>query len=333
MQDRRRWQRWRTAMDEALYGADGFYRRSGAPAAHFRTAAHTSPLWAGAIAELAGRVDAALGQPESFCLVDMGSGGGELLAALAGTVPPRWSLVGVDHAARPDGLPERVAWTAEAPAGITGLVIANEWLDVVPVDVVELADDGRLRLVEVTDDGEERLGDSPDATDVDWLRRWWPPADVGDRAEIGRTRDEAWRKLVERSLARGVAVAIDYAADPARDVAGTLTGYRDGRQVAPVPDGTCDITAHVLMESCAAAVGDVDILMTTQREALRDLGVDGRRPAYDGDPQAFVAALSQAGEAAELLDAHGLGGFVWLVLARDCPLPLRSGAGTRDTDA
>ena len=320
-------------MDDALYGADGFYRATGAPARHFRTAAHTSPLWAGAIAELAGRIDAALGEPESFCLVDMGSGGGELLAALAGDAPARWSLLGVDHAPRPNGLPERVAWAAAAPAGITGLVLANEWLDVVPVDVVELTEEDGLRLVEVADDGEERLGASPEPADVEWLERWWPLANTGDRAEVGRTRDDAWRSLVDHSLTRGVAVAVDYAADPVQDVAGTLTGYRDGRQIAPVPDGTCDITAHVLMGSCAAAVADVDMLMTTQRDALRDLGVDGRRPAYDGDPQAFVAALSRAGDAAELLDAHGLGGFVWLVLAKDCPVPLRSGAGAPPTDA
>src|SRR5437763_1035970 len=63
VQDPRRWRSWREAMDDALYGADGFYRRSGAPAAHFRTAAHASPLWADAVAELAGRVDEALGEP------------------------------------------------------------------------------------------------------------------------------------------------------------------------------------------------------------------------------------------------------------------------------
>jgi SAM-dependent MidA family methyltransferase len=311
-------------MHDALYGDSGFYRATGAPARHFRTAAHSSPLWAQAIGELARRVDADLGEPASFSVVDVGAGGGELLAALAAAAPDRWTLVGVDVAERPPHLPARVAWSPAPPRDVTGLVIAVEWLDVVPLDVAELTDGGP-RLVEVGDDGGERLAGPVSAEDADWLHQWWPLADVGDRAEIGRTRDEAWRALVTGSLSRGVAVAIDYAADPARDVAGTLTGYRDGRQMVPVPDGSCDITAHVLMESCAAAVPDATATqLVTQRDALRALGLSGERPAYDGDPQGYVAALSQASAAAELLDRHGLGGFAWLLHAHGCALPLRA---------
>jgi len=311
-------------MQDALYGDEGFYRSNGAPGRHFRTAAHASPLWAGALAELARRVDASLGEPSDFTVVDVGAGGGELLAALAGLAPERWQLVGVDVADRPPGLPDRVVWSEEPPMGVTGLIIAVEWLDVVPVDVVELTGDGP-RLVEVADDGEERFGPSPKADDREWLDTWWPLVDVGDRAEVGRTRDQGWSGLVTRSLSRGVALAVDYAVDPKRDVAGTMTAYRDGRQVVPVPDGSCDITAHVSIESCAAAVPDVDRLVTTQRSALHQLGITGERPSYDGDPASYVAALSRASEAAELLDPHGLGGFAWLVQARGCPVPLPPG--------
>jgi SAM-dependent MidA family methyltransferase len=301
-------------MDDALYGPAGFYRSPGVPARHFRTAAHASPLWADALTELAARVDEALGTPDGFTVVDVGAGGGELLAGLAPHAPGRWSLVGVDVAPRPADLPNRVQWSDKAPTGITGLLVAVEWLDVVPVDVAELTDDG-VRLVEVADDGEERVGDAPTTADVEWLEQWWPLEAVGDRAEVGRPRDEAWASLVGR-LDRGVAVAVDYAADPGRDVAGTLTAYRDGRQVVPVPNGACDITAHVLMESCAAAVSDAGAALVSQRDALRALGVSGERPAYGGDPQTYVAALSQASEAADLLDPHGLGGFTWLLQTR-----------------
>jgi SAM-dependent MidA family methyltransferase len=307
-------------MDDALYGPAGFYRSPGAPARHFRTAAHASPLWAGAVTELAVRVDDVLGTPDGFTIVEIGAGGGELLTGLAAHAPRRWSLVGVDVAPRPADLPDRVQWSDKAPTGITGLLVAVEWLDVVPVDVAELTDDG-VRLVEVADDGEERVGDAPTTADVEWLEQWWPLEAVGDRAEVGRPRDEAWASLVGR-LDRGVAVAVDYAADPGRDVAGTMTAYRDGRQVVPLPDGSCDITTHVLMESCAAAVRDVETLALTQREALRALGLSGARPAYDGDGPSYVAALSRASEAAELMQPHGLGGFTWLLQAKCCPLPL-----------
>jgi SAM-dependent MidA family methyltransferase len=251
----------------------------------------------------------------------MGAGGGELLTALCAHAPDRWRLVGVDVAGRPPELEPRVEWLRNPPPDVVGVLIAVEWLDVVAVDVVQLTDDGP-RYVEVADDGEERLGAAPAPLDREWLDEWWPLAELGDRAEVGRSRDDAWAALVGSTLSRGVAVAVDYAAEPGRDLAGTMTGYRGGRQVVAVPDGRSDITAHVLMESCARAVSGVETQLLSQRDALRALGVSGDRPAYDGDPQSYVAALSQASAAAELLDPHGLGGFQWLVHARGCPLPI-----------
>lgn len=294
-------------MAAALYGDGGFYRSSGAPARHFRTAAHATPAWAQAMTELAQRVDTALDRAADFTLVDVGAGGGELLDGIAALAPPRWSLIGVDVASRPAGLHPRVDWRATPPAEVTGLVLAVELLDVLPVDVVELTANGP-RLVEVSETGAERLGPAPSSADLTWLLRWWPLATPGDRAEIGTGRDELWGDVTAR-LRRGLAVAVDYAADPARDVAGTLTGYRDGRQVLPVPDGTCDLTAHVLVESLLQPGG----VVTAQRAALRSLGLDGRRPAYSGDPKDYLEKLSAAGEAAELLARAGLGDFRWVL--------------------
>jgi SAM-dependent MidA family methyltransferase len=301
-------------MAEALYGDGGFYRAGGAPGRHFRTSAHASPQWAAALAELARQVDQLLGEPVDFTVVDMGAGGGEVLADLAATAPARWRLVGVEIAPRPGQLPARVDWTDALPVGFTGVLLAVEWLDVVPVDVVELTEAGP-RLVEVTRDGRERPGPAPSLADADWLQRWWPLESLGDRAEVGLSRDEVWADAVRR-LTRGVAVAVDYAAVPARDLGGTLTGYREGRQLLPVPDGSCDITAHVLLESCATACDDVESMLLGQREALGRLGVSAPRPAYGGDPTAYLTALSAAGEAAELLDPAGLGAFTWLLQAK-----------------
>jgi SAM-dependent MidA family methyltransferase len=308
-------------MSEALYGDAGFYVATGAPHRNFRTSAHTGEQWARAMHALAERVDRELGSPASFAVVDVGAGGGELLSALAGLAPPRWTLVGVDAAPRPAGLTETVAWQSEPPPSITGVLLAVELLDVVPVDVAERTSDG-LRIVEVGRDGEESLGRLVAGRDAQWLDRWWSPAEVGDRAEIGPPRDETWRSLTDR-LDRGVAVAIDYAAVPARDVAGTLTGYRDGRQVMPTPDGSTDITAHVLFESLTR---EADVMLR-QREALQSLGLTAHRPSYDGEPTSYLAAMSESAAAAELLDPHGLGGFTWLVHAEGVKHPLpRSGS-------
>jgi SAM-dependent MidA family methyltransferase len=315
------WSSWREAMGRALYGEAGFYLTAGAPAGGFRTAAHASPLWAVALLELATRVNAALGSPADFAVVDMGAGGGELLAGMAAIAPDHWSLIGVDVAPRPAELPDRVRWQHDLPRGVSGLLMAVEYLDVVPVDVVELTETG-CRLVEVSESGEERLGPEPPERDLAWLRQWWPLAEVGDRAEVGHTRDAAWRQL-SATVTAGLAVAVDYAAVPARDVAGTLTAYRDGRQLAAVPDGSCDLTAHVLL---ASLVADGDVLLD-QRHALQALGISATRPRYGDDPAGYLAALSQAGEAAELTDPNGLGGFRWLLHPVGIVSPLSTVSG------
>ncbi|MEV1007744.1 SAM-dependent methyltransferase [Streptomyces sp. NPDC049881] len=304
---------WRAAAERALYGPGGFFLRE-APVAHFRTSAHVSPLFAQAVARLLTRVDEALGRPAELAFTDLGAGRGELvrgvLRALPEGVCARVRAYAVERAARPSGLDGRITWCAEPPEGAVGLLFANEWLDNVPVDVAEADGAGVARRVLVTPEGRERLGDPVDGEDAAWLRRWWPLA-PGGRAEIGRPRDAAWAGAVA-SLARGLAVAVDYGhTRETRPPLGTLTGYRAGRQVAPVPDGSCDLTAHVAFDACAAP-GDV---LLPQRDALRALGVDGGRPPLalaSADPAAYVRALAAAGEAAELTDAAGLGGFTWL---------------------
>lgn len=315
-------------MSAALYGAQGFYRRPEGPAGHFRTAA-VNPIFAAALVSLLARVDAELGQPNPLQLVDVGAGHGELLRALhryADRFGPRLSLVGVELADRPPDLEPEIGWVGEIPV-TTGLLVANEWLDVVPLDVVELTGAGP-RLVEVDDAGVESLGGRPTAADLRWLDRWWPLRRLGERADIGHPRDEAWRSATAR-VERGLAVAIDYShAWGARPAYGTLTGYRGGRQVRPVPDGSCDLTAHVALDSCAEP-GDV---LTAASAALRELGISDRRPPLalaSSDPAAYRRALQVASDAAELTDPHGLGGFGWLVCARDCSqvmTPVTTGA-------
>ncbi|MGP3972276.1 SAM-dependent methyltransferase [Streptomyces sp. 6N223] len=325
---------WREATERALYGPSGFFVRQ-APAAHFRTSVHASPLFAEAVARLLVAVDAELGCPEELAFVDMGAGRGELaagvLAALPGEAAARLRSYAVERAgARPDGLDGRIEWRPAAPPrGVTGLLFANEWLDNVPVEVAEVGGDGVPRYVLVDEVGRERLGEAVGGADAAWLRRWWPlPGEPGARAEIGRTRDEAWAGAVG-GVVRGLAVAVDYAHTRERRPAfGTLTGYREGRAVRPVPDGRCDLTAHVALDACAAAVGGTGggergpgrgpgaPVLLAQRSALRRLGVDARRPPLAlaaSDPAAYVRALARAGEAAELTDPDGLGGFTWLV--------------------
>ncbi|RAO54005.1 hypothetical protein LUPAC06_04984 [Micromonospora saelicesensis] len=291
------------------------------------------------------------------------------LVAARPSLTERIRFTAVEYADRPENLPEEINWTSEIPAGITGVLLATEWLDNVPLDIAVHTEDGwRYALVD-PDTGAESVGELVSTDDLEWLTKWWPspsspPSTDGDpnlratrsgatsesesgfgaarpaegssltarsrpgcpetphnnhsRAEIGRTRDEAWAQAVGK-ISQGLAVAVDYGhLRGTRPVDGTLTGYRGGRQVPPVPDGSSDVTAHVAMDSVAsagAAVARCAYSLVLQREALRALGADGGRPPLSlagTDPVGYVRALAAASAVAELTDPAGLGGHWWL---------------------
>jgi SAM-dependent MidA family methyltransferase len=316
------WVDWESGWEQALYGVDGFYRRPEGPAGHFRTAAHAAG------AELAKGLTRLAEEHDAQGIVDVGAGRGELLTALAQLPGQALRLHGVDVVPRPPGLPETIGWSEglaqlpdEARAG--ALVIGWELLDVVPMPILELDEDGRPRHVLVEKHtGRERLGRPATPDELDWLTRWWPiqpTAEEGDRIEIGAPRDELWSALVTSSLKAGsrALLTVDYAHhQPERPSLGSLTGFRNGRAVPPRPDGSMDLTAHVAIDAASAAgqaAGATTSILTEQHVALRALGI----------------------EDAELLDRGGLGGFSWLLQvpssapARPSSAPPRPGSPAR----
>ena len=208
---------------------------------------------------------------------------------------------------------------AELPP-VTGLLVANEWLDDVPLDVVEL-DPGRpAGWCWSTRRHASRPARRRTAADRAWLERWWPLANAGDRAEIGRTRDEAWAaRRSDRARRRGRGRLRARGGRPGR-VAGTLAGYRAGAQVPPVPDGS-------LQPDRARRAG----LGRRRGPCGGGRRHPPRRPAdrADGARRGPAAAAGRAGPgptrtgtwprwsgpgaAAELTDRAGLGAFRWLV--------------------
>ena len=95
-------------MSRALYGRGGYYRAGRGPGHDFRTSSTVAPaLLARALLGLFARVQDALGSGAAD-LVEIGAGGGHLLAALADLAPPQLRLCGVEVAPRPPGLPTRV---------------------------------------------------------------------------------------------------------------------------------------------------------------------------------------------------------------------------------
>jgi len=304
----------RDAWADALYGPDGFYVRE-APADHFRTSATASPLFAEAIAELALRC-------EVDSIWDIGAGRGELLRGLA-AVNPGWDLHGVEVAARPADLARSISWHDAMPDGVRGLVLANELLDAVPCTVAQVDDEGIVRTVLVdTDTGAEQLGEPVDPADRGWLEQWWPGLQPGERAEVGRDRDEAWGDVVS-GVDSGVAIAIDYGHErKARPVRGSMRSYRFGRLADLTLDGSADVTADVALDAVAASCGG---RVLRQRDALRQLGLDGSRPPLElatTDPPGYVRALARVGEATELVARPGMGDFGWVVAGIDMAVPL-----------
>jgi SAM-dependent MidA family methyltransferase len=303
---------WRTAWDTALYGPDGFFRLN-APADHFRTAVHGSDLMARALLRL-------VRSHGLDTVVDVGAGRGELLTDLH-RLAPDLELLAVEVAPRPQGLPDAIAWSPVLPESVDGLVVAHEWLDNIPCHVVEVDGSGAPRVVHVDPvTGVESLGHPLGGAGVppsmaQWLDRWWPLSgrEPGSRAEIGSARDRAWADVVGR-LDRGLAIAVDYGhTRDSRPPLGSLRSYRHGRAVPVLPDGSRDVTAHVAVDSVAAAVGGT---VTSQRQALHTLGLSQERPPVStatSDPAAYVEALARAGAAADLTAAGGLGDFYWVV--------------------
>lgn len=290
------------------------------PGDHFATSA--GDILADTMAEIVRSVNERLGSPVDFTVIDVGAADGAFLASVrerCGDIQDRTRWIAVDvrdsFVAGVEGI------TAEMPGAlpgtpIRGVVMAHEWLDELPVDVVERDVDGVNRVVLVDESGTEMHGPSlvddaacaavgVDAPSVRaWLRAWWPLREPGDRAEVGLARDAAWSWMTGL-LIEGLALAVDYGhCRPERVQAlrgGTLTAYRGGCVVAPVPDGTAGITAHVAVDACQAAVPRTTL--TWQRDELASATLPER--ASPADVERFFAAQ-------RLRQSAGLGGFAWL---------------------
>ena len=337
---------WRQAWAD---GAATFYGGGAAPggsspAEHFATAVNDGDAMARLVMIRLAEVDDRLGRPPQLDLVDVGCGGGELLVdvhrlldcplAAAHRWATRLRLRGVELRPRPPELPATVDWVVGAapeavPHGVRGLILAHELLDDVPCDVLECDGDGVLREVLVDDVGHELLGEAladgdPRAT---WLRRWWPLSGPGRRAEVGRTRDEVVVALAGR-LDEGALVVVDYAhtrSERAGEHAavrwrrGSLTGYVRGRRVAPVPDGSMNLTAHVALDACAAALAaaapDAEVQLSTVAGAVAGLTRQQRETTTPpGASSLRRTALDSRWRT--LADPRGWGGFGLLELRR-----------------
>lgn len=315
---RRTWRPWRDAWVEAAYAPGGFWSTQ-RPRDHFTTGVGAGPLVARAVAGLV--------PPGVEMLVDVGAGEGALLKALVDRLPGV-SLVGVDRRPRPADLDPAVRWVTDhydvtaggwagtGPdgwcAGATApLLVAHEWLDDLPVPVVERRSDA-WHEVEVDPAGHERAGGPVGPDDEAWLARWW---ERGRRAEVGRVRDAAWAGLVAAAAQRGGrALAVDYGhLAGERPPGGTFTAYGRGRQREPVPDGSVNLTGAVAVDALAAAGEDAaatTLLLARQAEVLARPATGRGGEVDHGD---VLSALVRRSERAALTAPERWGDLWWLL--------------------
>ncbi|MDF1597401.1 MAG: SAM-dependent methyltransferase [Acidimicrobiia bacterium] len=218
----------------------------------------------------------------------------------------------------------------ELPDHLTGVIIANELLDNLPVAVAVRTEDGwRERWVGA--DGDQLvLVDAPARPEVvDWCDRFAGPCPVDGFVEV-QIAAAQWLAMALGKLDHGALLLIDYG-DTAenlepRRTEGTLRTYR-AHHVGPHPldaPGETDITSDVNFTALQALAADrgADVEYHRQDEFLSSLGLRERLSqlrrreldlARHGDPLERLKIRSRKNEAETLLNPRGLGDFRVLV--------------------
>ncbi len=223
-----------------------------------------------------------------------------------------------------------------------GCLIANEFLDALPVHRVQVRD-GELREVYVGWRPEGGPSPAPGVAGA-FVELAGPPSTPalgerlaregvelveGQRAEVCLALD-TWVAGASSSLLRGYGLVIDYG-HPAAELygpkrrEGTLRTYARQTVAADpyVRVGRQDITAHVDVTALADAArrAGFEVLgITTQSEFLVGAGLPDIVSAVQSDPATSLADyLALRASLARLLDPAATGGFRVIVLGRDVP--------------
>jgi SAM-dependent MidA family methyltransferase len=322
-------------------------------AGDFLTAPEAHPIFGHALARQIEQMWDLLGRPASFTLREYGAGAGTLaLTILEGL---RADASGLLDALRYEpvernptraaelrqrldaaGFGEQVAEPVdESP--IVGLVLANEFVDALPVHRLEMRD-GALHEVYVTwSRGEGWFGEALGSLSTPRIAERLAAEGVrlaeGQRAEVNLEL-EAWIVGVARQLARGYVLVIDYGY-PAPELygpsrrEGTLKAYlRHTVHTDPYRAvGEQDLTAHVdftSLERAASTDGLRSLGLTTQADFLAGAGIGDLLVALQQMPGTTLEQYLAARNAVYyLIDPGGMGRFRVLALGRDVPVEPR----------
>ena len=284
-------------MAACLYDADGGYYttcpRLGADG-DFITAPHISQMFGELLGLWAAEVWDRLGRPRRARLVELGPGDGTMMTDIlraARAVPGFLAACEVwlmETSAPLRALQEAamvstpIRWAenlAAAPTDAPLIVLANEFLDCLPIDQAVLTAEGWMeRRVGVDEEGglAFRLAGlaSPGVGPLGAVLEW-----SDDLAAFGQTVGEVLGR------AGGAALFADYGRD-APGYGDTLQAVRGHRKESPLAHpGEADLTAHVDFPAFLAAARQSGVRaapIRSQGDFLRALGIETRAAALAG---------------------------------------------------
>jgi SAM-dependent MidA family methyltransferase len=346
-------------MAMALYEPGlGYYsagaRKLGA-AGDFITAPEVAPVFSRCLAAQCAEVLAALGGGD---VLEFGAGSGAMAAAMLaeleslGCLPGRYRILDVSADLRErqrvtiesavPHLLERVEWLDQWPARFTGVVVANEVLDAMPVErfawrggcvealgVSATGDAFQWSVTPATGALRDQVERIHDEVGADWSDGYVSEVNLGL---------EAWLAAAAAMLERGVMLLVDYGLprrelySPERSAGTLLCHFRHRFHDDPfVRVGLQDITAWVDFTAVAEAAqrAGLDVVgYTTQAHFLIGNGLS--RHLADVSNVDLVQRLNLSRQVMLLTLPGEMGErFKAIALAKDCDVPL-SGFATRD---
>ena len=358
-------------MERALYEPELGYNMQPADrptdAGDFLTAPETHAIFGWTIARRIEQMWAELGRPRPFDIIEYGAGSGTLALSIIEGFRRHDSTDSIDllEAVRytpvessgyrqadlherfeKAGLAELLTVTgspSNKSVPVTGVILANEFLDALPVHRVVVRGGQLLELFVTWRDGFVEVAAEPSTPDLQG--RLADDVLLPDRLSEGQIGEVClglapWLDDVSRRLARGYLLVIDYGYEAAelygpRHLAGTLLGYRDHHFVEnPFADvGLTDMTAHVYftaIQVLGERRGLRSVALTTQTEFLVSSGLESELQALQASPETTASDYLRARSGVvRMLDPRHMGRFRVLTMERqvsDDPLPRQPAA-------
>ena len=331
-------------MHHALYAPGLGYYSAGATkfgeAGDFVTAPEVSPVFAGVLARQCAEIFASLEGPS---LLEVGAGSGRLACDLLkkfgelDVVPERYEILEVSADLRerqfallenevPD-LIGRVSWLDQFPESLSGVIVANEVIDALPVERFAIRADGISQLCVTSEDDAfeiaERVAPEPLVMAIEGIEQ-----DLGEALPEGYVSDvrlasPAWIADMGRSLESGVAFLFDYGVGRREYYANDRSGgwlrchfRHHAHNNALILPGVQDLTAWVDFSAVAAAAVDNGLEVAgyvTQAQFLIGGGLDDELAGFGELPidaqlklSGQVKLLTLPGEMGENFKCIGL---------------------------